>query len=70
MQFDVSEIGLQPRPFGLGLLNAVLAEDALAGLENGANVVGIEGFRDRDERHRCGIATGLTGGGGNAVADG
>ena len=36
MQLDIGEFRFQRRPFGLRLLHAVLAEDALAGLDNQA----------------------------------
>ena len=40
MQLDVGKACLQRRPFALRLLHAVLAEDALAGLEDRPDVVG------------------------------
>ena len=52
----------QRRPFGLGLLHAVLAEDALAGGDHRLDRLGAEGFRYRDQRHRRRIAPGIAAG--------
>ncbi len=60
---------LQRRPFGLRFLHAVFAEDTLAGLDDRADIGGLEGLRDRDERHRTGFAPGLTLRGGDPRLD-
>jgi len=56
MQFDLGKFGFQRRPFGLRLLHAVLAEAALAGLQNGNDRRGFERLGDRDQFHVGGIA--------------
>ena len=42
---------LQRRPFGLGLLHAVLAEHALAGRDHRLDRLGPERLGDRDQGH-------------------
>ena len=69
MQFDVGERVLQRRPFALRFLHAVFAEDALAGLDDRADIGGVEGLGDRDQRHRAGFAAGLALGGGDPRLD-
>ncbi len=59
MQLDVREALFQRRPFSLGLLHAVLAEHALAGRDDGKDVLGLEGLGDGDERHGRGLALGV-----------
>ena len=58
----------QRRPFGLGLLHAVLAEQAMAGFEHGQDVLGVEGLGDGDEVDGRRIAPGRLRGGCDAGA--
>jgi hypothetical protein len=45
--------------FSAGLLHAVLAEQALAGLDHRADLVRRKGLRHGDERHRAGRTAGI-----------
>src|SRR5947199_285156 len=56
MQCDALMSRHQPRPFRLGFLHAVFAEHALPGRDHRLNRIGLEGFRHRDQRHRCALA--------------
>jgi hypothetical protein len=47
----------QRRPFRLGFLHAIFAEDALPGIDDRRNGRGIERLRHRDQRHRRALAT-------------
>src|SRR5580704_9013765 len=63
MQFEAAlaraVTGDERRPFGLGLLDAILAEHALAGGDDRLDRLGAEGFGDRDQRDRRGVAPGI-----------
>jgi hypothetical protein len=59
MQLDVREALAQRGPFALGLLHAVLAEGALASLDDGEDVLGAEGLAHRDEVDVTRIAAGV-----------
>src|SRR5271170_2784261 len=50
------------RPFGFGLLHAVLAEHALPGGDHGLDRVGAESLRDSYQRNRRRIAPGVAAG--------
>ncbi len=54
MQLDIGKFGLQSGPFALRFLHAVFAEHALPGLDDRPDLVGIEGLRHGDQRHRAG----------------
>ena len=58
MQFDIGKFGLEDRPFRLGLLHPVFAEDAVAGFEQRPDGSGFESLGDGDERHRAGRPAG------------
>src|SRR5271154_102635 len=66
MQFEAAiaraVTGKQWRPFGLGLLDAILAEHALPGSDDRLDRLGAKGFRDRDQRDGRGIAPGIAAG--------
>src|SRR5580704_7481265 len=63
MQFEAAlaraVTGDERRPFGLGLLDTILAEHALAGGDDRLDRLGAEGFGDRDQRDRRGVAPGI-----------
>ena len=69
VQAEVRERVAERRPALLGLLHAVLAEDALAGVEHGPHALGRLHLGDRDQRDRAGRAAGAGGGGGDAGLD-
>jgi len=52
----------QRRPFGLGLLDAVLPEHALTGGDDRLDRIGTESFRYRYQRHGRRIAAGVAAG--------
>ena len=56
VQLDTGEALLERRPFGLGLLHAVLAEYAMTRGDHRLDRVGRERLGHRDQRHRCRIA--------------
>ena len=58
----------QRRPFRLGLLDAILAEHALAGGDNRLDGVDAERFRDRHQRYRRRVAAGIAAGRGDRRA--
>ena len=66
MQFEAAiaraVTGDKRRPFGLGLLDAILAEHALAGGDHRLDRLGAEGFGDCDQRDRRGVAPGIAAG--------
>ena len=49
MQRATGVFGFQSRPFGPGLLNAILSEYRLTGGEDGADGVDIKSFGDCDQ---------------------
>ena len=49
MKFQIRKFRLQRRPFALRLLHTVLAEDAVAGLDDRTDRFGREGLRDDDK---------------------
>ncbi len=69
VQLDVGIARAQRRPLGLGLLHAVLAEQAMAGVEDGLDVLGAERLGDGDELDGGRIALGGLRCGGDAGAD-
>ena len=56
------------RPLGLSVLDPVLAEDALAGIDDRLDRLGLEGLADGDKRDAGCAAPGFGGGRGNALA--
>ncbi len=58
MEFDIRETLFQGRPFALGLLHAVFAEDAVTGVEHREDRGGIVGLGDGHERHLGGPSPG------------
>ena len=56
------QVSAVSRDFLQGFLNLVLAEIALAGRPRGADVVGAEGLRNRDEGDLGRVAAGAAGG--------
>src|SRR6202023_186194 len=65
MQFEAARrpvTGDERRPFGLGLLDAIFAEHALAGGDDRLDRLGADGFGDRDQRDRRRVAPGITAG--------
>jgi hypothetical protein len=69
MQFDLGEFLLERRPFGLCLLHTVLAEDALAGLNDGTYRFFAEGLGDGDEHDGTRLALRLLLGAGDFLPD-
>ena len=69
MEADVRIALPQRRPLGRGLLDAVLAEIALAGSDQGLDFVGRPPFGDRDQRDFARLAARELAGSGDAVAD-
>src|SRR6516164_8535536 len=70
MQLDVVVAGDQRRPFGLGLLDAIFPEHALAGGDHRRDGLGAEGFRDGNQCDRCRIAPGVAAGSRDLIAHG
>ena len=68
VQLDVGIALAQRRPLGLGLLHAVLAEQAMAGVEDGLDMLGAERLGDGDELDGGRVALGAVRGGGDAAA--
>ena len=69
VELDAGEGLAQRQPARLGLLHAVLAEDALPGVEDGAHPgLGLH-LGDGDEGHRVGGAAGAGEGGVDAAVD-
>lgn len=60
----------QRRPFGLSLLDPVLAEYALAFANDGLDRFGVERLRHGNECHALRVASGLAAGASNVRADG
>ena len=58
MELDVGVLVLERGPLALGLLDAILAERAVAGREGGANELRRMGLADGDQRHVGGLAPG------------
>ena len=69
MQLDAGMALAQRRPFGLGLLHAVLAEQAMAGVEDGLDVLGAKRLGDGDKMDGGRIALGRARRGRDAGAD-
>ena len=63
MKLDTGIIGLQPRPFGLGFLHAILAKDTLASGEDGLDDLRRHGFGHRNKGDIIGRALAIGGGG-------
>ena len=60
MKFGIGKACAKRRPFRRRFLHAVLAEDALPGLDQGQDRFFAKGLRHRDERHVLRIAPRLT----------
>src|SRR5262249_28394552 len=69
VQADVRTKPAQRRPFASGLLDAVLAEDPVAGREHRLDLGSTLGLGDGDELDGSGIAPGRARRGGNAGLD-
>src|SRR5690625_968781 len=69
MEFDAVKTLAKAGPFFGGLLHAVLAEDAVAGIQHGFDAIERLFLRDRDQRDIGRIAPRLRGGGLDAGAD-
>src|SRR5262249_38150685 len=59
VKLDATMALFERRPFRLRLLHAILAEHALAGGDHRLDRIRAERLRNRDERHRAGIAASL-----------
>src|SRR6185312_10911187 len=70
VQRDAVMARQQRRPFGLGLLHAVLAEHALARFDHRRDRLGVERFRNGNQGHAGRIAAGLAAGGVDVAAHG
>ena len=69
VQVEVGILGLQRREFLFRLLHAVLAEDALAGLQQLAHPIGAMGLGDGDQGDGRRIAPGGARRGGNVLTN-